>query len=72
MTLKGWKLERFLEPAVQLRSWEPWWAWKPVKDIHGTWHWLEMVYRKQGNTYVDHDNFSWYFYGTIFDLIKNE
>lgn len=52
--------------------WMEWFAWRPVKDIHGEWHWWETVYRKIGNTYVDHDDFTWYHYGTLFDVLENE
>ena len=51
-------------------KWESWYAWKPVKDIHGQWHWLSKIYRLHGNTYVDHDNWNWYHYGTVFDVLK--
>ena len=50
--------------------WEKWFAWRPVKDIHGQWHWGKTIYRKVGNTYVDHDNWTWYHYGTIFDVLE--
>jgi hypothetical protein len=32
--------------------WEPVFAWKPVKDIHGRRHWLKKIYRRELNQYV--------------------
>lgn len=52
--------------------WKEWYAWRPVKDIHGEWHWLEKIYRKVGNTYVDYDNWTWYYYGTLFDVLGDK
>lgn len=54
------------------KPWNPWFAWRPVKDIHGAWHWWERVYRKTGNTYPDQEDWTWYYYGTIFDVLKDE
>lgn len=60
-------VEELLE---QGHNWELWKAWRPVKDIHEKWHWGKEIYRMRGNTYVDHDNWSWYYYGTLLDVIK--
>lgn len=60
------------EKYATKKSWKAWFAWRPVKDIHGNWHWLEEVYRAVGNTYVDHDDWTWYHYGTIFDVLNDE
>ena len=51
-------------------KWEAWYAWHPVTDIHGVQHWLKNIYRVSGNTYVDRDDWSWYHYGTVFDVLK--
>lgn len=51
-------------------KWEAWYAWRPVRDIHGQWHWRKDIYRILGNTYVDQEDFNWYHYGTVFDVIK--
>ena len=32
---------------------------------------MTTVYRRTVDTYVDHDNWSRYEYGTIFDLLKD-
>ena len=63
-----------LQPPSEKKKipWTPWFAWRPVKDLRGNWHWLETVYRKVGNTYVDYDDFTWHYYGTIFDVLENE
>lgn len=44
--------------------WTPWFAWYPVKNIHGQRQWLKTVYRRV------YDN-DWYEYGTIFDVLKD-
>ena len=68
-------LERIqMKPSVedllrQGHKWRPWYAWFPIKDIHGQWHWREHIYRIKGNTYVDHDNWAWHYYGTVFDVL---
>jgi hypothetical protein len=48
--------------------WNQWYAWRPVRDIYGKWHWRENLYRMVGNTYVDHDDWTWYFYLTERDM----
>jgi hypothetical protein len=49
--------------------WEPWFAVKPVRDIHGSWHWLRRIYRREKNVYV------WppqgYEFGTVFDVVRD-
>lgn len=52
--------------------WESWYAWRPVRDIHSTWHWLTDIYRLRGNTYVDQEDWNWYYYGTVFDILDND
>jgi len=68
-------LYRWIKPTVEElvrdgHKWEKWYAWKPVKDIHGHWHWFKDIYRISGNTYMDHDDWRWYHYGTILDVLK--
>lgn len=50
--------------------WKPWWAWRPVK-IRNKWAWGKTVYRRKTNTYVNHDDWAQYEYGTIFDVLKD-
>ena len=56
---------------VEVLPWKPWFAWRPVK-IHSERVWLETVYRRKINTYVDMDDWARYEYGTLFDVIKGE
>jgi hypothetical protein len=51
-------------------KWEQWFAWRPVRTIKGKIVWLETVYRLQGNTYVDHDDWAWYYYADVFDYLS--
>lgn len=61
MLLKRW------EQDYKTRQWEHFHARIPVKDIYGKWHWNEHMYRLCGNTYVDQDDWTWYFYLTEHD-----
>jgi len=68
-------MSRWVRPGVDelLASghrWEGWYAWRPVRDTHGEWHWLDQIYRLRGNTYVDANDWPWYHYGTVFDVLK--
>jgi hypothetical protein len=56
---------------IEKGPWEPWFAWYPIK-IRGGKVWLRKVYRRCINTYVDHDDWKHYEYGTIFDIIKDD
>ncbi len=47
--------------------WQPVFAWRPVRDRHGAWHWLETIYRRQRNCIVWPDQ--GYEYGTGSDLV---
>lgn len=49
--------------------WEPWFPIKPVRDIHGAWHWLGRIYRRERNRMV-YPSQGWE-YGTVFDAIKD-
>jgi hypothetical protein len=51
--------------------WKKWFAWYPVK-IKGKRVWLQTVYRRSINSYVDYDNWIRYEYATLFDVIKGE
>lgn len=53
----------------EVGRWKEWYAWRPVK-IKGKSIWLKKVYRRSINTYVDHDNWTRYEYGDIFDVLK--
>lgn len=51
--------------------WEKWFAWYPVK-VGNSRVWLKVVYRRQLNTYVDYDDWAYYEYGNIFDVLGNK
>lgn len=55
----------------EFKPWEEWYAWRPVK-IKGKYVWLKKIYRRYINTYVDHDDWKRYEYGTAFDVIKGD
>lgn len=61
----------YVPRKVVKQPWKPWFAWRPVK-IHGKRIWLKTVYRRCINTYVDTDDWKWYEYGDIFDIIKED
>ncbi len=49
--------------------WQPVFAWQPRKDIHGSWHWLRRIYRRERNRMVWPSQ-GWE-YGTLFDVVKD-
>ena len=68
-------LYRWIKPTVEElirdgHQWGEWYAWRPVKDINDRWHWLQTVYRIPGNTYTDQEDWQWYHYGTLLDVLK--
>jgi hypothetical protein len=72
--LRGLEWSKWNRPTVDELikhgyCWEPWYAWRPVKLHTGSWAWRKDIYRLKGNTYVDYDNWSWYYYGTVFDVL---
>ena len=73
-TFTGWIVSGTASHYHEPTSWEPWFAWWPVK-IEDQWRWLTKVYRKK--SYYDLKNitkpikFNW-IYGTIFDILKEE
>jgi len=58
---------RIIIPEPHIIPWEKWWAWRPVKNIHGQWQWGKTVYRRQ--PWLD-NNYPGYEYGTLFDVLK--
>ena len=47
--------------------WEPYFAWRPKKDIHGKWHWLSHIYRRERNRVIyPHQGYD---YGTSINKI---
>lgn len=70
----------YVDPTIALNfdnmmrkanPWQKWFAWKPVRDIHGERWWLKTVYRRRElDTYANHVTGPGYEYGTIFDVLK--
>ncbi len=56
---------------IEKGAWQKWFAWYPVK-IHGKRVWFTTIYCRCINTYVDHDDWKRYEYGTMFDVIKGD
>lgn len=50
--------------------WEPIFAWRPTRDIHGELHWLKPIYRRERSRVVWPPR-GWE-YGTIFDVIRDQ
>ena len=69
-TFTGWRLRRW-EAHAEGNPWRPWFAWRPVKTVTGELVWWDTVYRQVGNTYVDQEHWTWYYYGTVFDALKD-
>lgn len=55
---------------IEVMPWKIWFAWYPVKSVSGERVWLKKIYRRCINTYVDHDDWTRYEYGNIFDVIN--
>ena len=68
--MKEWKRRRYQEPVTRQKLWRPWFAWRPVRTVSDRWVWWEHIYRKVGNDYVDEEDFTWYWYGDEFDVLK--
>lgn len=62
--------QAFVARKQEVGPWKPWFAWRPVK-VKDKQVWMKKIYRRKLNTYVDHDNWARYEYGTIFDVIKD-
>ena len=63
--------EGYVPRRTELGAWQEWYAWRPVK-MKGKYVWLKKIYRRCINTYVDHDDWKRYDYGTAFDVIKGD
>lgn len=62
--------EEYIPRKTELGVWQEWYAWRPVK-MKGKYVWLKKIYRRCINTYVDHDDWKRYEYGTAFDVIRD-
>lgn len=57
----------------QNSPWEEWYAWHPVKDIHGERHWLKKIYRRYSWVKSTEQPFGKeYDYGTLFDVLAQD
>lgn len=63
--------ETYIPRKQEFGTWQEWFAWRPVK-VKGKRVWLKKVFRRCINTYVDHDDWKRYEYGTAFDVIRSE
>ena len=68
--MKAHKSLRYTLYEKRKVPWEPWFAWRPVTTITGQWIWWRHIYRKYANTYVDHDDFTWYHYADEFEILQ--
>jgi hypothetical protein len=49
--------------------WQAEFAWRPVQDIHGQWHWLRRIYKREKNRILwPHQGYE---YGNAFDVLKD-
>ena len=62
--------DTFIARKTEVMPWNIWFAWRPVTTINGERVWLKKIYRRCINTYVDHDDWTRYEYGNIFDIIN--
>ena len=53
-------------------AWKPWFAWRPVRMLNGQLTWGRRIYRRAyEKTYVNHDDWTRYQYGSLLDVIAN-
>jgi hypothetical protein len=69
----GYRVRRWKEKTKpdEFGRWRPWFAWRPVRTVGGELIWWDTVYRQLGNNYSDQDDWSWYYYGTVMDVLKD-
>lgn len=56
-----WRGETSAELRIRKARWNKWFAWRPVLDESGYWHWLEYVERRSWNAAFTEVTF-YYFY----------
>ena len=54
---------------IEISPWKRWFAWRPVTSVSGQKLWMQTVYRRCINTYVDMDDWKRYEYADIFDVL---
>lgn len=69
---KQWNIRYTDDPHDKPGEWQQWYAWCPVKTIHGEWVCREDVFRRKAapNSYTDTGEKIKYEYGNIFDVLK--
>lgn len=66
-------MDEFSDWLPSSPMWEEWYAWYPVKDVHGIRHWLKKIYRRYN--WAKSSSFPFgkeYDYGTLFDVLAEE
>ena len=67
----GWRKQRWEAGKRDIDGkWTEWFAWRPVTTVSGNVVWWETVYRQIGNSYVDNEDWTWYYYASLLDVIK--
>ncbi len=69
---KQWNIRYQNDDCDKPGEWTQWYAWCPVKTIHGEWVCREKVFRRKAapGAYDDNGNKIKYEYGNIFDVLK--
>lgn len=63
----------FAKEYNQLEPWKPWFAWRPVRLHTGERVWWKNIYRRTAaKTYANMNDWPFYEYGTIFDVIRGD
>lgn len=55
---------------IEVMPWRVWFAWRPVKTISGERVWGKKIFRRQVVSYADMDDWAYYEYGNMFDVLK--
>jgi len=53
------------------RVWHNHYAWIPVKDKHGEWHWFSQIFKRKIIRENGHGDIWVYEYGTLLDVLKD-
>jgi len=69
----NWRIVPEHDVKTAMPKWERWFAWRPVRDIHGNWQWCKTVYRRwQSDSKFPVMKYNRYEYGNAFDILRNE
>ena len=61
----------YVPRKTETSPWKLWFAWRPV-TIRGKRVWLQKIYRRNHDAYVDNGKLTRQEYGTLFDVIKGD